>query len=735
MNGYPVYVLNNFSNVSTNNPFPVSLTSGTNSIGAVSILQDGTLVTKTNPLPVVLNSNAITVTGSVTIPATVTVASSSNDPVHVHLEQALPTGSNHIGKVTISAPIPLPVSFTLPTASNIIGSVYIQTSNTTTIPVTIQTGSNYIGSVGISSPIPLPVSFTLPTASNIIGSVYIQTSNTTTIPVTIQTGSNYIGSVGISSPIPLPVNFTLPTASNIIGSVYIQTSNTTTIPVTIQTGSNYIGSVGISSPIPLPVSFTLPTASNIIGSVYIQTSNTTTIPVTLQTGSNYIGSVNILTNNAAITSNNPLQVQLVANTAINPASNTLGSVNILTNYSNITNQNPVITQPSSMLLDAFGRNRVSDCYTLGDYKHIYVIDPNFVNSSNAGGSIQFIKNKACCTISTSTSNESYAIHQTRMYHHYMPGKSHLILSSICFGAWQSNVTKRSGYFDDYDGIYFEQGGSNGKLSFNILSSLNGLTSISQNNWNIDTLNGSGPSGIQIDITKTQLVFIDMQWLGVGRVRCGFAINGLHINCHEFYNANKLSTVYISNPSLPIRCMSSNIGPSSTGGSMDQICSTVISEGGYAENGIDYAINSAYITINQNTSYPVLSIRLANTFNGYLNRVIVRITNIEVISTSQPVSYTVVKVDSTSNLSGGTWTNVDTTSAVQYLTGTGISVSGSLTNIIAAGVIAAGGNGVNNVGSSSSSSGSSARRNFIAQNMNSTDSQGYIIYLYKFNTNW
>mgnify|MGYP003333602511 CR=1 FL=1 len=653
MNGYPVYVLNNHSNVSTINPFPVSLTSGTNSIGAVSILQDGTLVTKTNPLPVVLNSNAITVTGSVTIPATVTVSSSSNDPVHVHLEHELPTGSNYIGSVSISSPIPL--------------SVKIQTD------------------------------------SNTIGTVNIQTSNNTTIPVTLQTASNYIGSVSISSPNPLPVSFTLPTASNTIGTVNIQTSNNTTIPVTLQTASNYIGSVSISSPNPLPVSFTLPTASNVIGYV------------------------NILNNGSNITSNNPLQVQLVANTAINPSSNTLGSVNILTNYSNVTNQNPVITQPSSMLLDAFGRNRVSDCFTLGEYKHVYNIDPNFTDLTSNGGSITFVKNKACATLATSNTSNAMAIHQTRLYHHYMPGKSHLILSSFCFGAWQSNVTKRTGYYDDYDGIYFEQSGSNGLLSVNILSQLNGLNSVSQSNWNIDPLNGSGPSKINLDITKTQLIFIDFQWLGVGRVRCGFAIGGNFINCHEFYHSNKLSTVYISNPSLPIRCQIFNIGPSS-GGSLDQICSTVISEGGYIENGIDYAINSPIVILPgvQFAALPVICIKLANTFNGYLNRAVVRLNNIQVLSLDQPISYNVLKLDTSLNVIGGSWSNVDTNSAVQY-NASATGISGSLTNALSSSTVAAGGNGVNIYGSVTTSTGSSARRNFIAQNIQSTDSQVYAIY--------
>jgi hypothetical protein len=607
MNGYPVYVLNNYSNVSTTNPFPVSLTSGSNSIGAVSILQDGILVTKNNPLPVLLNSNAITVTGSVTIPATVTVASSSNDPVHVHIEQPIPTGSNHIGSVSIASPIPLHVYFTLPTASNTIGTVNIQTSNNTIIPVSLQT------------------------------------------------------------------------------------------------------------------------ASNIIGTVNIQTSNNTIIPVSLQTASNIIGYVNILNNGSNITSNNPLQVQLVANNSVNPSSNTLGSVNILTNYSNITNQNPVITQPSSMLLDAFGRNRVSDCFTLGEYKHVYNIDPNFIDLTSNGGSLTFVKNKACCTLATSNTSNSYAVHQSRLYHHYMPGKSHLILSSICFGAWQSNVTKRTGYFDDYDGIYFEQSGSNGILSLNILSQLNGLNSVAQSNWNIDPLNGNGPSKITLDITKTQLLFIDFQWLGVGRVRCGFALNGNFINCHEFYHSNKLSTVYISNPSLPVRCQIFNIGPSS-GGSFDQICSTVISEGGYIESGIDYSINSPIVILPgiQFAALPVICLKLSNLFNGYPNRAVIRLNNIQVLSLDQPISYNVLKLDTSSNVIGGSWSNVDINSAVQY-NASATGLNGSLTNAISSSTVAAGGNGVNIYGSVTTSSGSTTRRNFITQNIQSTDSQVYAIY--------
>ena len=425
-------------------------------------------------------------------------------------------------------------------------------------------------------------------------------------------------------------------------------------------------------------------------------------------------------------------MQLVANTSINPSSNTLGSVNILTNYSNITDQNPLITQPSAMLLDAFGRTRVSDCFTLGDYKHIYGIDPNFVDYASNGATITFVKNKACCTLSTSTSNGSYIAHQTYLYHIYQPGKSHLIMSSFCFGAWQSNVTKRTGYFDDNDGIYFEQTGSNGILSFNLRSYISSspvTTSITQNNWNIDPLNGYGPSKINIDISKVQLFFIDFQWLGVGRVRCGFSINGTFINCHEFHHTNKISTVYITNPTLPIRCEIFNTSNTVSGGSLDQICSTVISEGGYVETGIDFAINSPLTTIPSTPTIvgtPIIALRMANTFIGYSNHAIARLMAFQVMSTAQPVAYTVIKLNSSSNyITGGTWNNVDPNSAVQYNT-TLTGITGSITNVLASGCVSAGGQGGNAVGGIGTGPPSTAKRNYIAQNIQCTDSQAYVI---------
>jgi hypothetical protein len=316
-----------------------------------------------------------------------------------------------------------------------------------------------------------------------------------------------------------------------------------------------------------------------------------------------------------------------------------------------------------------------------------------------------------------------------MYHNYQPGKSHLIMSSICYGSHVTNEVKRTGYFDDQDGIYFEQDG-NGILSFNIRSYVSSApinTKVIQSQWNVDKFNGNGPSKINLNILNTQLLFIDFQWLGVGRVRCGFAHDGKFILAHEFFHSNNINTVYMSNPTLPIRCEIFNTG-TTTGGSFDQICSTVISESGYKESGIDFSYISASRNLHAAESLPILCLKLSPTLNTYLNRIIVRLNNLTVFSDSGNITYKIIKLNSAATaITTGSWSNVDTNSGMMY-NQAATNVVGSLTNVMSSGFVGAGGNGVGNqFGTSQQNSGSDAKRNYIANNIDCSDSQIYIIY--------
>lgn len=387
-------------------------------------------------------------------------------------------------------------------------------------------------------------------------------------------------------------------------------------------------------------------------------------------------------------------------------------------------------EPFKPDIDAFGRLRTSEPFTLGDYKHIYSVDPDFVDViSGVGATVTFNINQAAAILQSGTSTDGYCIHQTKRYHHYMPGKSQLIYSSFNFGAAQQNVTKRTGYFDNNDGIYFEQS-SNGTLSFVIRSNVNsGIGTserrIPQSQWNKDKLDGTGPSGYNLDITKTQLFLTDFEWLGVGRVRCGFSFDGKNVIAHEFYNSNNLDTVYMSNPNLPVRCEIRNTGTQvGAGGSFIQICSSVMSEGGYSESGREFSHTTPLRTVGIGSTIPVLAIKLKNSFKGYPNRATVRLEDVTVFSVGENVKYEIVKIRSFTGFSTiGTWISENNESVVEY-NQTGSEISGAAFEDFMGGYAAGDSQNINKPAATTAQSqvGPTSKKNFLTQNFYSNDSE-------------
>ncbi len=379
--------------------------------------------------------------------------------------------------------------------------------------------------------------------------------------------------------------------------------------------------------------------------------------------------------------------------------------------------------------DAFGRQRMSLPYTLGDYKHLYDIDQNFINYNVSGSTHTFNKTRASVTLATSASIGSRAVHQTKMYHNYMPGKSQHILSSFVFGAAQPGVIKRTGYFDDYNGIFFEQDAT-GSLNWVIRSSTNGTGSVQENrvsqvNWNINPMTSGA---VILDITKSQLVSLDFQWLGIGRVRCGIVVNGEVYLTHVFDHSNKTDVVYMSDPNLPVRC--EIINTTTTTGSMEQICATVVSEGGYEESGVTWGKTSPStrtVLGSVATGSLLMAIRLKDTYNGLPNRAFVRLEDVSIYSEDQTVRYSIVRLNSGS-VTGGTWISVDNASVVEFNTGSMTYVTSStheLSNgFCSAGTVGGGGGAGVGFATPSQRFGSKNKINYISQNFNSTSSDMY-----------
>lgn len=269
-------------------------------------------------------------------------------------------------------------------------------------------------------------------------------------------------------------------------------------------------------------------------------------------------------------------------------------------------------------LDAFGRLRVSNPTTLFESKQIFDNQDLYWSTTASNGQVTYIQNEAATLMSVSGTNGAFIIKQSRQRMNYQPGKSLVVMGTYLFDSGSSNIVKRFGYFDNSNGLFFEQSGSN--LNICLRTNTTGTpttTQVSQSSWNLDRLDGSGSSGITLDITKAQISFFDFEWLGVGRVRAGFVFNGQTIYVHEFNRANTLTKVYMSTPNLPIRYEIRSLAAGSAA-TLKEICSTALSEGGLeilgtlrtANRGTSKLVNAA-----NGVFCPVISIRLKSTNIG------------------------------------------------------------------------------------------------------------------------
>jgi hypothetical protein len=288
--------------------------------------------------------------------------------------------------------------------------------------------------------------------------------------------------------------------------------------------------------------------------------------------------------NVAITSGN---VGITGNIAGITANVTVvdggGSITVDGNVNATITGGNVATTIGGTNIDAFGRLRVSNPFTLFDSQNRYIDGDQFSNITATGGNVVYVANESSFNLNVSATSGSSVIRQSKTVQAYQPGKSLLILNTFAMATLKANCRQRVGYFTADNGIYFEAVGTT--LNLVIRSSTTGSVveeRIPQASWNGDRLNGAGASGITLDPTLTQIFWCDVEWLGVGNVRTGFVINGQFIVCHTFQHANQPgnTTVYMTTATLNPRYEITNTGATSGASTMKQICSTVISEGGY-----------------------------------------------------------------------------------------------------------------------------------------------------------
>lgn len=329
--------------------------------------------------------------------------------------------------------------------------------------------------------------------------------------------------------------------------------------------------------------------------------------------------------------------------------------------------------PSGTLTDAFGRLRVSQPFTLFDSTHRYSDNGLWVTSNTAGTTYAHANNQGLIALNLDTTANSEIVRETTRVFSYQPGKSLLILNTFVMNTPKTNLRQRVGYFGSENGIYLE---NDGTTNYFVLRSFTSgalqETRVPQSEWNIDTFDGTGYSaqgaagehGVGLDVTKTNILWMDIEWLGVGDVRCGFVVDGAFKPAHIFHNDNLNTLPYMTTASLPLRYEIKNTGTTSSNSTLKQICSSIQSEGGYELFGKQQAIQTP-ITSPVNlavagTYYPILSIQLKSTrLDG-----IAILTALSILGIGNNGRFN-WQVISNGTLTSPSWTSSGNDSAVEY----------------------------------------------------------------------
>ena len=345
-----------------------------------------------------------------------------------------------------------------------------------------------------------------------------------------------------------------------------------------------------------------------------------------------------------------------------------------------TGNTPIITTSAGTTAsDAFGRLRTSAPLTLFDSSYRYSDNDLWATSTATGGTTAFSATEGLMNLSVTTSSGSTVRRETTKVFAYQPGKSLLSLSTFVMAPAITNLTQRVGYYGADNGFYLEQ--VNSTINFVERSLVTGTeTRVPKSAWNVDKLDGTGPSGLTLDLTKAQILWTDMEWLGLGTVRMGFVINGLMIHCHSFHHANLISSTYISTASLPLRYEIFTTGTTTGAATLKQVCSTVISEGGYELRGDQKSVGNAVTAPTSlptnGSNYPLISLRLKTSPNR-LDAIVIPTAIALLPTTSDNFKW---ELQARATTTGGTWVSAAANSSVEYnSTATGLTAGRILAN--------------------------------------------------------
>lgn len=297
----------------------------------------------------------------------------------------------------------------------------------------------------------------------------------------------------------------------------------------------------------------------------------------------------------------------------------------------------------------------------------YHIPTDIVDSSESanGGTVTCVNSMA--QVASGVATTGTAVLKTKMATQYFAGHELESTFSACFTTGVANSTQWIGTFDNSDGFAIGYNGTQfSVLHRNALDPTAINTIISAANFNLDRLDGTGPSTIVLDPTKLNIYRITYGWLGAAPITFSILRNdGKWFDFHVIKRPNSSTIPSLSNPSLPIRSeVKKTAGTDNliiSSGSWNQAVTCHI----YQPLVRTFQHDILDKPIDKDSNIPVFSIRNNITFNGKNNRGTIKLvftTFTLNTATSQMATFKLIK---NATLISTDWQAVDTNSIASY----------------------------------------------------------------------
>jgi len=396
---------------------------------------------------------------------------------------------------------------------------------------------------------------------------------------------------------------------------------------------------------------------------------------------------------------------------------------------------------SNFNLDLAGRFRTSEKETIFSHSPKSAKNHVFVESIRGGGTSSLNFDESTVSMTCTTASGDKVTRQSHIYCPYLEGTPVLYKGTGVFAPSKTNVAQRIGMFDDLNGLFFEDDGTGmGVVRRTNTSGSVVNTRTAQASWNIDPLDGTGPSRLTLSAWD-QIILFEIQYLWQGAVGAIWGIrkmsftNGqlfsdfIPVHYHSTFDET-LTVPFIGKPSLPARYEIENTGVAGSATTMKQCCVDIVGEGGHRLVGSDWNVDNFdnTRTLSSTAEVPLLAIRLADSFNSNANRRMLKYLQANGYSSAEECDFRIKVIHQPTSDAGGTWANLDVNhTGAQYNNGI-TSITGGDVHQLDAFSVPASGQGNSVRGGSGSASGRFEDSHSIAvQNIESNNSDIIVVY--------